>query len=92
MELYEDMDFYFTYKGTSPPTPPKAADIYRHTTGQSLGISSVIIIGYTPANGAIPEHYTVLVPWDRKNSEGLEGQVLRVIAGVNLGGIENKAQ
>lgn len=80
MELYEDMDFFFA----------KPTSIYRHTTGQSLGISSVIIVGFTGANGAVPDHYTVLVPWDRKHSEGLAGQTLKVIAGVNLGGIENK--
>lgn len=80
MEIYEDMDFFFD----------KTA-VFRHTTGQSLGISSVIIISYTPAAGQVPAFWTVLVPWDRKHTEGLKGQTIRIIAGVNHGGIESQA-
>jgi hypothetical protein len=80
MEIYEDMDFYFG-----------KAEIYRHFTGQSLGHSSIIIVGYTAEANSIPAHWSVLVPWDRKYTEGLRGQTIRVHAGVNLGGIESQA-
>ena len=69
MELYEDMDFFFD----------KPA-VYRHTTGQSLGVSSVIIVGFTNPDitAGTPAYWTVLVPWDRKYSDGLKGQTIRI--------------
>lgn len=78
MEIYEDMEFYFG-----------KPEIYRHSTGQSLGHAAVIIVGVTPEAVPTPAYWTVIVPWDRKYSEGLKGQTIRVYAGVNQGGIES---
>lgn len=80
MEIYEDMEFFFD----------KPTAIFRHQTGQSLGVSAVIITGYMAPQGTNPAYWTVLVPWDRKYTDGLKGQTINIIAGVNHGGIETR--
>jgi len=61
MELFEDMDFYF---GTD--------NIYYHSSGQSLGVVSVIITAHGVDSTTNTNYWTVLVPWDKKYDSGLK--------------------
>lgn len=78
MEIYEDMEFFL---GTEM--------IYTHTSGQSLGVVNVIIVGFEVLNSQ--PFWTVLVPWDKKWDLGIKAQKLRVIANINHLNIENEA-
>lgn len=62
MELFEDMDFYL---GTDK--------IYVHTNGQSLGVVSVIFIENNTDTTTGLNYWTVLVPWDKKWTDGIAG-------------------
>jgi hypothetical protein len=79
MEIYEDMDFFF---GTE--------SVYTHTSGQSLGVVNVIIVGYSQHTTG-EYFWTVIVPWDKKYDALIKSQTLRVIAGINHLNIENQA-
>jgi hypothetical protein len=79
MEIFEDMDFYL---GTD--------NIYIHTNGQSLGVVNVIIIGHDTDTATNMNYWTVLVPWDKKFTDGINAQKLRIVAGINHCNIENK--
>ena len=83
MEIFEDMDYYFG-------KDVKDDGVYIHTSGQSLGVVSILITGYK-INDKGPNYWTVYVPWDKKFSDKIAGQRLNVIAGINHGNIENQA-
>lgn len=74
MEIYEDIFF------------AQAGKIYIHTTGQSLGIHAVQILGYNTENGM--GYWQVLLPFGK---EVAGGGVVNVLAGVNHCNIEDVA-
>lgn len=80
MEIFEDMDFYL---GTDK--------IYVHNNGQSLGVVNVIIIGHDTDSTTGLDYWTVLVPWDKKWDDTINGQKLRIVAGINHCNLENEA-
>lgn len=80
MEIFEDMEFFL---GTTK--------VYVHSNGQSLGVVNVIIIGHDTDAATGMKYWTVLVPWDKKYSDGINAQKLRVVAEINHCNIENGA-
>lgn len=78
MEIFEDMEFFLG-----------SDDVYVHTTGQSLGVVNVLIVGLKSYNGV--DYWTVLVPWDKRYDQKVKMNTLRVIRGINHCNIENEA-
>lgn len=76
MEIYEDI-FY-----------AQKDQVYIHTTGQSLGIHAIQILGYVEDNTTGLNYWQVLLPFGK---EVAEGGVVRVLAGINHCNIEERA-
>lgn len=80
MELFEDMAFFL---GSNK--------VYVHSNGQSLGVVTVLFTAHNVDTATGLKYWTVLVPWDKKYTDGIAGQTLRVIAEINHLNMENEA-
>lgn len=76
MEVYEDI--FFAVKD----------QVYIHTTGQSLGVHAIQILGYVEDNTTGLNYWQVLLPFGK---EVAGGGVVRVLAGINHCNIEDRA-
>ncbi len=82
MEIFEDMEFFL---GTD--------QVYVHSSGQSLGVVNVVIVGHSNDSVSGLDYWIVLVPWDQKYevTNKSKGNTIRVLKGVNHCGIETLA-